>query len=233
MYSSNDMKCPLTCILSLGGSSSPGGSSPVNFLRFVVLRNSFIRFLPEMLRPCSSVWSSFLLPELWLPPLPPYTNSQPASGCQLALRRMPWGSTLSEGRKGAPRGEEEEAQGRSRGAAELQKRFKRWRRQGFAGSKGGASGETCYTWNNGNGLCGGLPPGEPCKAKVARLHQCCLLCCPPALPSLAEVPVGRLEGSCLPALTMACPSFHVLSMQWLAHGLVLTSTPCRGTPSPI
>ena len=36
------------------------------------------------------------------------------------------------------------------------------------GSKGGGakgSGEACYAWNNGNGLCGGLPPGEPCKSK--------------------------------------------------------------------
>ena len=53
---------------------------------------------------------------------------------------------------------------------------------GNAGSKGGASGEACYAWNNGNGLCGGLPPGEPCKAKVTRLHHC-TQCGSPGHPS--------------------------------------------------
>ena len=56
--------------------------------------------------------------------------------------RWPTGTSARDGRaggrhrrqkkeQGAPRGEEEEAQGRSRGAAELHKRLKRWRRQGF------------------------------------------------------------------------------------------------------
>lgn len=42
------------------------------------------------------------------------------------------------------------------------------------GSKGknGNQEEECYAWNNGNGLCGGLPPGEKCKGKIPRLHRC-------------------------------------------------------------
>eukprot|EP00435_Cladocopium_sp_Y103_P034325 s1252_g8.t2 len=40
---------------------------------------------------------------------------------------------------------------------------------GKTGSKGGQSEEACYAWNNGNGLCGGLPPGESCRGKIKRL----------------------------------------------------------------
>ena len=53
---------------------------------------------------------------------------------------------------------------------------------GKSGSKGGHSEEACLAWNNNNGLCGGLPPGEPCKAKVRRLHQC-TVCGSPGHPS--------------------------------------------------
>ena len=85
------------------------------------------------------------------------------AGRQLPSRR-PTGTSARDGRaggrhrrqkkeQGAPRGEEEEAQGRSRGAAELQKRLKRWEAPRVLA-------RACYAWNNGNGLCGGLPPGE-------------------------------------------------------------------------
>lgn len=43
------------------------------------------------------------------------------------------------------------------------------------GSKGGKSSggeEECYAWNNNNGSCADLPPGEPCRGKKARLHRC-------------------------------------------------------------
>eukprot|EP00435_Cladocopium_sp_Y103_P039809 s2729_g10.t1 len=44
---------------------------------------------------------------------------------------------------------------------------------GKAGSKSGTttSTEVCYAWNNGNGLCGGLPAGEPCRSKVEELSK--------------------------------------------------------------
>lgn len=50
------------------------------------------------------------------------------------------------------------------------------------GKSGGGSGELCYAWNNGNGLCGGLPPGEACKAKIPREHRC-TRCGSPGHPS--------------------------------------------------
>ena len=40
------------------------------------------------------------------------------------------------------------------------------------GGSGNPGEEECYAWNNGNGLCGGLPPGSQCKGKVQRLHRC-------------------------------------------------------------
>ena len=53
---------------------------------------------------------------------------------------------------------------------------------GSSKGKGGQSEEACYAWNNGNGLCGGLPPGDPCRAKVARKHKC-TQCGSPGHPS--------------------------------------------------
>ena len=50
------------------------------------------------------------------------------------------------------------------------------------GGKGGHSEEACYAWNNGNGLCGNLPPGEPCKGKIPRKHKC-TTCGSPGHPS--------------------------------------------------
>lgn len=66
-----------------------------------------------------------------------------------------------------------------------------WRRSSKGGEgkgsgsnkgKGGQSEEACYAWNNGNGLCGGLPPGDPCRAKVVRKHKC-TQCGSPGHPS--------------------------------------------------
>ena len=53
---------------------------------------------------------------------------------------------------------------------------------GKGGKSGGGSTELCFAWNNGNGLCGGLPPGEACKAKVPREHKC-TKCGSPGHPS--------------------------------------------------
>ena len=40
------------------------------------------------------------------------------------------------------------------------------------GGSGAAKEEECFAWNNGNGLCGGLLPGEPCQARIKRIHRC-------------------------------------------------------------
>ena len=36
-------------------------------------------------------------------------------------------------------------------------------------SSSGSSSEAYYAWNNGNGLCGGLPPGEKCLGKIPEI----------------------------------------------------------------
>ncbi len=59
--------------------------------------------------------------------------------------------------------------------------------KGGGGGKGGgkqsnSTEEECYAWNNGNGDCGGLPPGEECKGKKKRLHRC-TVCKSPGHPS--------------------------------------------------
>ena len=56
-----------------------------------------------------------------------------------------------------------------------------------AGEKGGgpsrSSGEEeCYAWNNDNGACKGLAPGEPCRGSKQRLHRC-TICKSPGHPS--------------------------------------------------
>ena len=58
---------------------------------------------------------------------------------------------------------------------------------GKAGEKGAgnpkSSGEEeCYAWNNDNGACKGLAPGEPCRGSKARLHRC-TICKSPGHPS--------------------------------------------------
>ena len=56
-------------------------------------------------------------------------------------------------------------------------------RKGSGGGKSsGGAGEVCYAWNNGNGLCGGLAPGEKCMGKIPREHKCSL-CGSPGHPS--------------------------------------------------
>ena len=49
------------------------------------------------------------------------------------------------------------------------------------GSKG-SSGQKCYSWNNGNGVCGALAPGQKCQARIQRLHKC-TICDSPGHPS--------------------------------------------------
>ena len=44
--------------------------------------------------------------------------------------------------------------------------------KGKGKGKGNQSEQICYSWNNGNPPCGGLPPGSTCQGKVVRLHKC-------------------------------------------------------------
>lgn len=53
---------------------------------------------------------------------------------------------------------------------------------GNGGKSSGSGEEECYAWNNGNGACKDLPPGEPCKGKKPRIHRC-TLCKSPGHPS--------------------------------------------------
>ena len=53
---------------------------------------------------------------------------------------------------------------------------------GAGQGKGSTSEEACFAWNNGNGLCGGLAPGEACRAKTPRKHKC-TQCGSPGHPS--------------------------------------------------
>ena len=60
------------------------------------------------------------------------------------------------------------------------------------GGSGNPGEEECYAWNNGNGLCGGSPPGSQCKGKVQRLHRC-TVCKSPGHPS-KECPQRKGSG---------------------------------------
>lgn len=42
--------------------------------------------------------------------------------------------------------------------------------------------QKCYSWNNGNGACGGLAPGLPCASATPREHRC-TICDSPGHPS--------------------------------------------------
>ena len=53
---------------------------------------------------------------------------------------------------------------------------------GHGGKPSGSGEEECFAWNNGNGACKDLPPGEPCAGKKARLHRC-TTCKSPGHPS--------------------------------------------------
>eukprot|EP00435_Cladocopium_sp_Y103_P059823 s1426_g21.t1 len=96
---------------------------------------------------------------------------------------------------------EHNVQGKRRNQARREARKRKWRADkeelqtyrkgsrngegkgsGKWGSKSGASEEACYAWNNGNGLCGGLAPGEKCRGKVTRAHVC-TQCKSPGHPS--------------------------------------------------
>ena len=50
------------------------------------------------------------------------------------------------------------------------------------GSPKGASKQKCFSWNNGNGACGSVPPGQKCVAQSPRLHRC-TICDYPGHPS--------------------------------------------------
>ena len=66
------------------------------------------------------------------------------------------------------------------------------RRQGGQGGKGKGGGgkkgegkgqsQKCYGWNNGNGPCANLPPGQDCVSRVKREHKC-TVCGSPGHPS--------------------------------------------------
>ena len=66
------------------------------------------------------------------------------------------------------------------------------RRQGGQGGKGRGGGgkkgegksqsQKCYGWNNGNGPCANLPPGQECVSRVKREHKC-TVCGSPGHPS--------------------------------------------------
>ena len=65
------------------------------------------------------------------------------------------------------------------------------------GRSSGSSSEACYAWNNGNGLCGGLPPGEKCLGKIPRVdHRCTMhLEEVKVTMALALMAMRRLAGS--------------------------------------
>ena len=66
-----------------------------------------------------------------------------------------------------------------------------------SGGKGGSTGEAlCFAWNNGNGLCGGLAPGEQCKGKVQRAHNALCASHPGTHRRIAHArnKLGRLVG---------------------------------------
>ena len=50
------------------------------------------------------------------------------------------------------------------------------------GTNKGTSVQLCDSWNNGNGVCGSLPPGQRCMSKTPRLHRC-TICNSPGHPS--------------------------------------------------
>jgi hypothetical protein len=61
--------------------------------------------------------------------------------------------------------------------------------KGGNGEKGKGKGggrstakQKCFSWNNGNGPCGALAPGQKCQAAVPRLHRC-TICDSPGHPS--------------------------------------------------
>ena len=53
--------------------------------------------------------------------------------------------------------------------------------KGKGGGKSTAK-QKCFSWNNGNGPCGDLAPGQKCQAAVPRLHRC-TVCDSPGHPS--------------------------------------------------
>lgn len=48
----------------------------------------------------------------------------------------------------------------------------------------GKTKQKCFAWNNGNGPCANLPPGQACAAKVKREHTC-TICNSPGHPSMS------------------------------------------------
>eukprot|EP00435_Cladocopium_sp_Y103_P023330 s454_g5.t1 len=97
--------------------------------------------------------------------------------------------------------QEPNVQGKRRNQARREARKRKWRSDkeelqsyrkgsrngegkgsGKQGSKNGSKEEACFAWNNGNGLCSGLAPGEKCRGKVARAHVC-TACGSPGHPS--------------------------------------------------
>ena len=56
--------------------------------------------------------------------------------------------------------------------------------KGGKGKQGGGKGQPqlCFGWNNGNGPCASLPPGQECLSRVKRIHKC-TICGSPGHPS--------------------------------------------------
>ena len=54
--------------------------------------------------------------------------------------------------------------------------------KGGKGSGEKGQGQKCYGWNNGNGPCASLAPGQECASKVKRVHRC-TICNSPGHPS--------------------------------------------------
>ena len=80
-------------------------------------------------------------------------------------------------RKKRPRGR----RGSSAGEDSKQRSSQGEKGKGKGGGKG-TNNQRCFSWNNGNGVCASLPPGQKCLAKTPRLHRC-TVCDSPGHPS--------------------------------------------------
>lgn len=95
------------------------------------------------------------------------------------------GSTTPTRKQQANRDRREARKKRLKADREELSKFRNDRGSGSKG-KGKGRGEggeqLCYSWNNGNPPCGGLPPGAACQGRVQRVHKC-TSCGSPGHPS--------------------------------------------------
>ena len=87
----------------------------------------------------------------------------------------------NEPRKSANRSRRE-AQKRKHAAEKEELQKYREKGNGTKGQGKNPAKQKCYGWNNGNGPCGELPPGQACASKVSREHRC-TICDSPGHPS--------------------------------------------------